>query len=504
MAVRKKHNPPYLFYTVSGLSTGIFACFASYSHLPLEGGKDVLFYGVHFLSLWFGVMGFVYFLTLHRYLFYGIFLPLFFIAAMFSYWGYTLDVHPDPGIIKILFETKPDIVAEMISLPFVLYVVLVSGVAVLLSVLYRRRTRVPFLSPYTWIALAGVMSFFVVEHYRCCTYSRRLPYNILYSVAGYLKQPEVKPVPPEGDIYSPVDSLNIVLVWGESVRADHLPANGYPRNTFPRLSKRGNTVSFSRVFTPYTYTASSLPRILSNASVRDTVVSEVVSIYSVLNRVGYETVWIGNQSPEKSYEPFIDENKVVRLIDRLHSSLSFRKAYDGEMLPVFDSLYRPGRKQCISLHTIGSHWYYEVRYPDSFRKFLPVVRSKHIGSASPEQMINSYDNTLLYLDYFLDGLIERLSKDGTYSILLYLSDHGEILGEDGKFLHARGHKAATNPAMLVWYSKAFAERFPGRVRHLKENRNRSYTTDLLYHSVLDLLQVRGLEYDKRQSIFSGG
>ena len=151
---------------------------------------------------------------------------------------------------------------------------------------------------------------------------------------------------------------------------------------------------------------------------------------------------------------------------------------------------------------IGSHWWYESRYTDEFRKFKPVIDSKHIPSLPKEQIVNSYDNTVLYLDYFLNETIEIIEKSKSKTILIYLSDHGEILGENGKWLHAQNDDASTNPAMIVWYSNSFKETYPEKIQNLKLNSLKKITTDFFYNSILDLLDIQNFEYQNEESIFN--
>ena len=151
---------------------------------------------------------------------------------------------------------------------------------------------------------------------------------------------------------------------------------------------------------------------------------------------------------------------------------------------------------------IGSHWFYNSRYPESFKKFKPTATSKYLKSSSKEEIINSYDNTILYLDWFLHQLIERVKKQNQTSLIIYLSDHGEILGEDNKWLHAQNHISSQNPAMLVWYSENFAKKFPKNIINLKKNQFKSLSTDFLFHSILDLYRVNNLEYITKESIFN--
>tara|TARA_B110000305_G_C18798429_1_gene341532 strand:- start:56 stop:514 length:459 start_codon:yes stop_codon:yes gene_type:complete len=151
---------------------------------------------------------------------------------------------------------------------------------------------------------------------------------------------------------------------------------------------------------------------------------------------------------------------------------------------------------------IGSHWYYNNRIEKKFEVFNPITTSKYLGSLEAEALINSYDNTIVYLDYFLNTLIEKLKKSPKKTLLIYISDHGETLGEDGKWLHAQEHIASKNPAMLVWFSAKFERNYPSEVLRLKEKKQDSITTDFLFNSILDIGKIENYKFLKSQSIFN--
>jgi glucan phosphoethanolaminetransferase (alkaline phosphatase superfamily) len=303
-----------------------------------------------------------------------------------------------------------------------------------------------------------------------------------------------------GDVKSDIKDVNFIFILGESVRADHIQLNGYNRETNPKLSKRKNIISFSNLYTPLTYTVASVKQLLTNESIKDTIKSnELISLYSILNTINLNTYWIGNSTIVKSYEPIIMSNTYVTLIDKFRSIMSFNKALDEEMLKPFDSIFNSQKNQFITLHMTGSHWWYENRYSDEFRKFEPVIDSKHIPSLEKQEIINSYDNTLVYLDNFINEVIKLV--ENTNTIVMYVSDHGEILGENGKWLHAQVDESSKNPAFIIWYSDSFKIKFPEYVNNIIDHKNRSISTDFFYHSVLDFYKVQNFDYDRSKSIF---
>lgn len=501
MEVLKKYKNQLIFQLLLNLFIAVFISFSSYYHLPLNGIKDYFSYGVHFLLIQFTLFGFCYIGTLHRYLFRCILVPVLLFFSLYAYWIYTQDISITKAIIQATFETKPDIAVDLLTTPFIIYI---ASVLIFLFLLIRKQnstTKKGFNIPFLILALIAMFVFYKIDNYRYHTFSSRMPYSLVTGIIDYFERPNQKLSAITREITHKNTDITVVLVLGESVRADHLGINGYIRKTTPLLSSRNNIISFDKVYTPLTYTSISLPQILTNESIENTPTQNTYSIYSVLNKIGMSTSWIGNQSPEKSYTSFISQNNNIQLIDPYHSVLSFHKKLDAALIPPLKKTLTKQESQFVTLHMIGSHWWYENRYSEEFRKYVPVIDSKHIPSLSKEQLINSYDNTIRYLDFFLNETIHKLEKEGKQTVLIYLSDHGEALGEENKWLHAQENEASKNPAMLVWYSDTFEKNNPLFVENLAANSTKNITTDFLYHSVLDLIGVENFEYQKQNSIF---
>lgn len=481
-------KPLLLFHLLVNVVFVLFITGASYFHTPLTGWKDSMIYLVHLALLQTTVAGIIYFLSLYPRLFRIFFSLMFLSMSCFSFWAYTQDVSVTPALIQAIFETKPDIAADVITLPYVLF--FLGAVAALFFILKfykniqpRREMRL------LWIpALACVVLFFVVESNRRGSLKNRLPYNIFYAIKTYTEKPSLQLNTEIYNAATETDSIKMVLVLGETVRADHLQFNGYDRNTTPWLSKRSGLVSFPNLYTKYSYTGASVPQILTDQLLFDTD-RPLTSIYSVANKAGYFTSWIGNQTLEKSFNPIAQTNHSVELVDAFKSEFSFAKALDEELLPPFKERLSQGSKQLITLHMIGSHWWYENRYTEEFRQFTPVIDSKYVPSQSAAQMINSYDNTLLYLDYFLEEIIRALEKEQQPTVMLYVADHGEHLGEGGKWLHAQAGEEAKKPAYIIWLSEAYQQQFPEKLEALQKSRMERKTTDEIFPTVLDLLTI---------------
>lgn len=156
----------------------------------------------------------------------------------------------------------------------------------------------------------------------------------------------------------------------------------------------------------------------------------------------------------------------------------------------------------IVLHTIGSHGpTYNHRYPPAFRKFTPTFEAKQIQECSQKQLINTYDNTILYADYIVDKAIELLKahQEKFTTSLVYLSDHGESLGEKGVYLHGLPYAIApefqTRVPLLIWLSPDYQQRYA--VDYTCHNRlatSQKYSQDNLFSTLLGMTGVQTREY----------
>lgn len=491
------------FHLKLHLLIAIFITIASYVHLPFGSVKGNFIYLIHFLLLHFSLFGFLYLFSLFNKIFKVFFPILFIIAASFSFWVYTQDLTIGVGMIQAILETNIDIAFDVFSFQFLFFILLSSFCVIYLFKRQKKISISSVKSPLFFVAILGVLTFFIVENYKFDAFKNRLPYNLYFGTMKYFDTPKVKLKKVNEQAFTKEEDLHIILVIGESVRADHLSLNGYLRNTTPLLSQQKKVISFKEVFTPFTFTAQSLPQILTSKSISDKENNqEATSLYAVLNKASFKTEWIGNQSLEKSYKDIIYTNNSKIIIDEFHSFLSFKKEKDLALLNHFSIDDSFNGNKITTLHMIGSHWYYNSRVTKDFQQFQPIVSSKHLGSLQKEELINSYDNTILYLDNFLNELIEKLKKSSKKTILIYLSDHGETLGEDGKWLHAQEHQASKNPAMLIWFSDNFEKSYPLKIAKMKAKNQDTITTDFLFHSILDIAEIKSFKYNKSQSIFN--
>ncbi len=254
----------------------------------------------------------------------------------------------------------------------------------------------------------------------------------------------------------------IIVVIGETARADHFGVNGYSRQTTPKLALRGNLVSFSDMKSCGTSTATSLPCMFSLDGREDFKISHAgftENVLDVLAKAGVSVLWRDNNSGSQGvadrvlFQQFTDtgqnticDDDECRDIGMLVGLDKYIAQQDGDIL--------------IVLHQIGSHGpaYYK-RYPSDFAVFTPDCLTQELSNCEDQEIVNAYDNTILYTDSFLDSVIAFLERtqeqSGKYETsMIYISDHGESLGELGVYLHGMPYpiapKAQTHVPFIVW------------------------------------------------------
>lgn len=291
----------------------------------------------------------------------------------------------------------------------------------------------------------------------------------------------------------------IVLVVGETTRADHWSLNGYPRLTTPQLAGE-DVISLPDFWSCGTATAYSVPCMFSNLG-QDHFDTDVAlhreNVLDVLQHAGVSVLWRDNNSDSKGvatrveYEDFRSQD---------HNPVCDVECRDVGMLEGLDHWIdaHPHGDLTIVLHQMGNHGpAYFKRYPPEFARFQPECRSSELASCSQAEIINSYDNAVLYTDFFLSEVIHFLQQhDADFqTALLYVSDHGESLGENGLYLHGLPYllapKTQTHVAGLLWFGSSY------RVDRAKvaENTRGPTSHDDVFHTVLGLMEIQTPEYD---------
>ena len=294
-----------------------------------------------------------------------------------------------------------------------------------------------------------------------------------------------------------------ILVVGETSRAANFSLGGYPRPTNPLLAKE-DVVYFPDVASCGTSTAVSVPCMFSNMPRRhydDALASHQEGLLDIIQRAGLSVLWHENDGGCKGACDRVPNQDITAL--NLPEMCIKGECYDEVLFHGLEAYINQLQGNgVIVLHTIGSHGpTYNHRYPPAFRKFTPTCETKQIQECSQEQLINTYDNTILYADYIVDKAIELLKahQEKFTTSLVYLSDHGESLGEKGVYLHGLPYAIApefqTRVPLLIWLSPDYQQRYA--VDYTCLNRlatSQKYSQDNLFSTLLGMTGVQTREY----------
>ena len=320
-----------------------------------------------------------------------------------------------------------------------------------------------------------------------------------------------------------------VMVVGETARAHNFSLYGYLRDTNPLLSKTPGIIAFPDAMTQSNTTHKSVPMLLSAASAENFErLFHEKGILAAFKEAGFHTVFISNQQPNHSFIDFLgeqaDEHYFLKTEDASkgnHYDADLLKKLD-EILPKADASSSSHYRYCklfVVLHTYGSHFNYQERYPRSFAYFKPDSKSE-AKPQNRQDLLNAYDNTIRYTDYILHGIVERLQKwekvqaktDGEYcqptSAMLYTSDHGENIFDDDRrlFLHAapKASDYELHVPFIIWTSEGFGKQYPGTWKALEENRTKQVQTSLsAFHTMLGIGGIRTPYRLDEHSVASG-
>jgi lipid A ethanolaminephosphotransferase len=440
----------------------------------------------------------------------------------------------DPTMIQNVLRTDTHEVRDLLSVNMVAWVLLWSAlpVACIWSV---RLQPVPLLRALAW-RTGSVLAACVLAGFAVLAISRDLtslmrndrearylitPGNYLYGLAVQSAQRvedvHVARAPVGTDArFVRASYLEpprvLVLVVGETARAANFSLLGYPRDTNPQLARAGVT-AFDHVTSCGTSTEVSVPCMFSpygREHYDEERIRNSEGLLNVLARAGYQVRWLDNQSGCKGVckGSGIQYEKMAPSLapdlcsaDECHDEVLVRRL-DAELAQVKTNTV-------FVLHMMGNHGpAYFRRYPAAYRRFRPDCPTAELRKCSREQVVNAYDNAILYTDHVLADVIHTLANDPRRfeSAMIYVSDHGESLGEHGLYLHGIPYAIApdyqTHVPMLVWLSRQLTATDVS-LDCLRRRAHEPLSHDNLFHSVLGLMDVRTSAYRASSDIFNG-
>ena len=303
----------------------------------------------------------------------------------------------------------------------------------------------------------------------------------------------------------------VVLVMGETARADRFSLNGYERDT-NRYTRARDVVNFPRVVSCGTSTAESVPCIFSGlgrAQFSHAAAMANESVVGAMQRLGISTFWRDNSTGCKNV---CDEQHFEQRANWKHPTLcDAAGCFDELLLEDFGALIEDhSRDHLIVLHQRGSHGpAYHTDVPQWAKEFFPECDLPNLRNCDRGAINNSYDNTILYTDYFLSRVIDELEQLGDEydTAMLYVSDHGESLGEDGLYLHgfpyAMAPREQIEVPMLFWASPGFyAERAKVDPQCLARSAEHETSHDAIFHTLLPIFGLQSPLYDQRLDLMA--
>ena len=356
--------------------------------------------------------------------------------------------------------------------------------------------------------MSNAVQFCYIKLYKIYPYNLYLGLADIVSKQNYQKKLEEQVSTFSFGIKPQVNDDNplYILVIGEAARYDHLSLNGYERNTTPLLQVRKNLISYDSAYAQANLTSYSLPLIITRATADDADRTyREKSIVEAFQEAGYFSGYLNKQLSSAL------ETRIVNVSDYAYQSnkeVDVENNYDIDLVAKLQECVSD-TSQFFVLHTMGSHFRYEYRYPAEFEQFTPVMGKSFsylgISEENKLEFINAYDNTILYLDYFLNELIEYVDGLNRSAVVVYISDHGESFWDDDKKLSLHGSyeisKYEFHVPMLVWYSDEYQLNNSQKVENIKQNKAKTISSDAIFYSILDIAGIKEVT-DSTKSIGS--
>lgn len=304
----------------------------------------------------------------------------------------------------------------------------------------------------------------------------------------------------------PAESPEVyVVVVGETARAGNWQLNGYHRPTNPRLSVREGLVNFPHAVSQSNTTHKSVPLMLSHldANAFADSIYEIKGIISAFAEAGYATAYFSNQVRNGSLIDSFGEEADTCVFINDDGNLHF----DGELLPLLaEFVGKDDAKKLVVLHTYGSHFNYRERYPADYNRFRP----NDSASADAENragLVNSYDNSVLYIDAVLDSVAGTLAALHRPAAMIYAADHGEDIYDDSRkrFLHASPTPTywQLHVPMFVWMSDGFRSLHPDKSMALRNHSHSQVSSSrCVFHTIMDMAGVDCPYFNEKASLAS--
>jgi lipid A ethanolaminephosphotransferase len=440
----------------------------------------------------------------------------------------TYNVVIDDSMIRNMMQTDIHESIDLISIKQIAYLIflglLPSYVIYKLPIHYRsikKEFLAKILTILIALAIIALAMFTFSKHYTSFFREHKpLRYSVnpiywIYSTGKYIDKTfntgeiVVKPIGLDAHIEdNNTRKKLVIMVVGEAARADHFSLNGYPRKTNPQLQQE-NIINFAHLSSCGTSTAVSVPCMFSVYERDSYSYKKGIRTQNVLDVINHTKkvaiLWRDNNSDSKGvalrvpYEDYKTSNNNTICVEG--------ECRDIGMLVGLDDFIQKNKDKhiLIVLHQMGNHGpaYYK-RYTKEFEKFTPTCKTNQLEACTQEEIANAYDNAILYTDHFLAQTIQYLKKyDTTYNTLMfYIADHGESLGENGLYLHGMPYfiapDAQTHVGALMWVGDKTLQKM--HLSHIKQNKDKTYSQDNLFHTLLGIFDIKTKVYQVKMDM----
>ncbi|EAS40722.1 phosphoethanolamine transferase [Photobacterium profundum] len=465
------------------------------------------------------------------------FVLLLIVSSAVSYAGYNYGTLFDYNMIANIVETDTSEASSYLSAYSILWTFIMGVVPALLLANVnlsgkQGKVKMVLLKLFSMLASVIVIGLIASMYYQDYASVGRnnsvikkaiIPTQFIYSAVGFVKDKyfttplEYKQIgldakQSDKTLLDAVEKPTLlVFVVGETARSQNYELNGYPKPT-NQYTRDLDIISFQDVSSCGTATAVSVPCMFSSltkSNFNRKIADNQDNLLDVLNRADVSLLWKENDGGDKNVADRITKKETDR--SQVNSYCDGSTCYDMALLEGLeqdiDSL---SGNRMIALHLIGSHGpTYFKRYPEEAKFFMPDCPRSDIENCSVKEIVNTYDNTILYTDYVISQTISKLKKlqENYNTALIYISDHGESLGENGMFLHGMPYSLApdyqTKVPLMFWMSDGFKQTKQINTSCVKSHASSNqYSQDNIFHSVLGLMDVETNVYEKQLDIFS--
>ena len=302
-----------------------------------------------------------------------------------------------------------------------------------------------------------------------------------------------------------------VIAIGETLNKRHMQIYGYPRATTPMLAVEKDLLIFNNTYSNHILTGVVLSQAFTaSTQYNGTKWYEAVSVIDVLQMVKVNTAWLTNQD---LYGAWLGIGILLgKQADHyLHMGNVFSGSLhvDGDLIPHVERILTQNThdNRVIFVHLMGNHEDFCARYPPAYARYrgkLDVAIHGDLAhtTASHRQRINCYDNSVLYNDYIVSTMLAMVKQRKGINGFVYFSDHGiDLMADEIKLVHNFTYEM-TNIPMVAWFSQAYREKYPHAYQNLQNNRDKLFSNDLLYDTLLGMMAVDTNQYEPRNDLSS--